>query len=288
MAALAAAIGSFVLFHATLLPGLDFGDTASLQVVAGLPNISTRDGYPLYFAIAALVLRLVSGEPAHALNLTSAIESALACGVLSLVAAELSGSAIAGLASALLFAASYTLWSQSVVAEVYGLHLLCVSLTLWLLLQWEARPSLTRLGLFFAVYAIGFGNHLSMILLAPAYTLFLLSTARGGWRSMFKPHIIALAVACAAAGALQYAWNVRALWYATYPPQSVLDAIKTAWFDITKADWRETMVMNVPRGMLKDHASMSFGRFFGQILCRSHDGVIKSSRYASRRGRYAR
>ena len=73
---------------------------------------------------------------------------------------------------------------------------------------------------------------------------------------MFKPHIIALAVACAAAGALQYAWNVRSLWYATYPPQSVLDAIKTAWFDITKSDWRETMVMNVPRGMLKDHASM--------------------------------
>jgi hypothetical protein len=256
VAALAAAIGALVLFHATLLPGLDFGDTASLQVMAGLPDISTRDGYPLYFAIAALVLGLVGGEPAHALNLTSAIESALACGVLSLVAAELSGSAIAGLAGALLFAASYTLWSQSVVAEVYGLHMLCVSLTLWLLLRWEARPTLTRLGVFFAVYAMSFGNHLSMILLAPAYTLFLLSTAPGGWRSMFKPRIIALAAACAAAGALQYAWNVRSLWYATHPPSSVLDAIQTAWFDITKSDWRETMVMNVPRGMLKDHASM--------------------------------
>jgi hypothetical protein len=256
VAALAAAIGAFVLFRATLLPGLDFGDTASLQVVAGLPNISTRDGYPLYFAIAALVVRVADGEPAHALNLTSAIESALACGVLSLVAAELSGSAVAGLASALLFAASYTLWSQSVVAEVYGLHLLCVGLTLWLLLRWEARPSLTRLGVFFAAYALGFGNHLAMILLAPAYTVFLLTSAPDGWRSMFTPRVIALAAVCAAAGALQYTWNLRSLWYAAYPPHSILDAIAAGWFDITKADWRETMVMNVPRELLKDHAAM--------------------------------
>src|SRR5207247_914317 len=154
-----------------------------------MPDLSTRDGYPLYFAIAALVLRLAGGEPAHALNLTSAIESALACGVLSLVAAELSGSAIAGLASALLFAASYTMWSQSVIAEVYGLHALSVALTLWLVFWWEARPSLTRLGVFFAVYALGFGHHLSMILLAPAYAFFFLSTAPDGGRSMIRPPV---------------------------------------------------------------------------------------------------
>jgi hypothetical protein len=35
-----------------------------------------------------------------------------------------------------------------------------------------------------------------------------------------------------------------------------VDALGTAWFDITKSDWRETMVMQVPRGMAGDHASM--------------------------------
>ena len=47
--------------------------------------------------------------------------------------------------------------------------------------------------MFFAVYALGFGNHLSMILLAPAFTLFLLMAAPGGWRSMVTPRVSALA-----------------------------------------------------------------------------------------------
>ncbi len=97
------------------------------------------------------------------------------------------------MASALLFAVSYTFWSQSVIAEVYGLHMLCVSLTLWLLLRWAARPTLPRLGVFFAVYALGFGNHLSMILLLPAFTMFLLVSAPDGWRSMVRPRVVALA-----------------------------------------------------------------------------------------------
>lgn len=256
VAALVAAIAAFILFRSTLLPGLDFGDTASLQVVVGSPIISTRDGYPLFFALAALVFRLAGGDPAHALNLTSALESAAACGVLSLVAAELAGSALAGMAAALLFAASYTLWSQAVIGEVYGLHLLCVTLTMWLLLWWEKRPALARLVLFFAVYALAFGNHLSMILLTPAYAAFILMSAPGGWRSMFRPRVILLATFCAAAGALQYAWNLRTLWYAVYPPHGLVDAIGAAWFDITKADWRETMVMNVPRELLGNHARM--------------------------------
>ena len=97
---------AFLLYYATLLPGLDFGDTASLQIVAGSPIVSLRDAYPLYFAIARVMLPVLGGEPAHALNVTTALESAAACGALTLLAAELSGSILAGMASALLFAVS--------------------------------------------------------------------------------------------------------------------------------------------------------------------------------------
>jgi hypothetical protein len=134
--------------------------------------------------------------------------------------------------------------------------MLLVSLTLWLLLRWEARPTMARLAAVLAVFALGFGNHLSMILLAPGIALFLLVSAPDGWRALFKPRIVALAIAIAAAGALQYAWNLRTLWFAASPPASLAGAITAAWFDITKADWRETMVMNVPRSMLTDHAAM--------------------------------
>jgi hypothetical protein len=168
----------------------------------------------------------------------------------------LSGSTAAAVGAALLVAVSYTFWSQAIIAEVYSLHIALVALTLLLLLRWARAPSSARLFAFFAVYALGFGNHLSMILLLPGYTIFLLLAAPRGWRSMFTPRNIAMAAACAAAGALQYAWNVRTLWLLPGPPHGVVDALQRFWFDVTKSDWRDTMVMNVPRSRLGDHLAM--------------------------------
>ena len=255
-AALAVAALAFAIYHATLLPSFDFGDTGSFQATVGSPLITPRDGYPLYFALGNLLLWITRTEPAHALNLASAIEGALACGVIVLVGAELAGALLPAIGAALLFAASYTFWSQAIIAEVYALHMLFVAATLLLLLRWERRPTLSRLAAFFAVYALGFGNHLSMILLAPGYTMFLLAAAPRGWRSMLAPRVVALALAIAGAGALQYVWNFRALWASPSPPHGLVDALQTFWFDVTKSDWRETLVMQVPRSMLGDHGLM--------------------------------
>jgi hypothetical protein len=241
-----------------MLPGFDFGDTGSFQTTVGSPLITPRDGYPLYFAFGQVFVWATRAEPAHALNLASAVTAAVACGLVVLVAVELSGSMAAAVGAALLFAASYTFWSQAVIAEVYALHIALVALTLLLLLRWEQRPTLRRLAIFFAVYALAFGNHLSMILLAPAFTVFLLLAAPRGWRSIVTPRVVALALACAFAGASQYAWNLRTLWLlaGSDPPDGAIDALERFWFDVTKSDWRDTMVMNVPRSMLSDHAAM--------------------------------
>jgi len=256
LAALSVGFAAFALYDSTLLPGFDFGDTGHLQTAVGSPVITPRAGYPLYFAIGNLFVRITALEPARALNLASAVEAAVACALLVLVGAELSGSVFAGAAGALLLAASYTFWSQAIIAEVYALHLLFVAWTLLLLLRWAARPTLGRLALFFAVYALGFGNHLSMVLLAPAFSVFPLMTAPGGWRSMIDRRVIVLAVACACAGALQYAPTIHTLWLMPEPPASLVEGLQHFWFDVTKSDWRDTMVMNVPRAMLGDHLAM--------------------------------
>ncbi len=134
--ALVVALVAFALYHSTLLPDFDLGDTGSFQATVGSPTITPRDGYPLYFAIGDVFLRLTHSRPARALNLSSAVMGAAACGVLVLVATELSASPLAGVAAGLLFAASYTFWSQAVIAEVYALHALLLGLTLLLLLRW--------------------------------------------------------------------------------------------------------------------------------------------------------
>jgi len=252
------ALAAFLLYRATMLPGFDFGDTGSFQTLLGSPVITPRNGYPLYFAIGQLVLWITRVEPAHAANLLSVATAAIACGLIVPVAARLSGSIAAAVAAALLFAVSYTFWSQAVIAEVYGLHIALVTLTLLLILRWADQPTLPRLALFFAVYAVAFGNHLSMILLAPAYALFLVLESPGGWRAIVAPRTVIIALVCALAGASQYWWNVRSLWLlpGVDPPAGALDAMRQFWFDVTKSDWRDTMVMNVPQSMVRDHAAM--------------------------------
>ena len=255
-AAIVVAGVAFALYRATLLPGFDFGDTGFLQATVGELDLTPRNGYPLYFAIGNLFLWTTRAEPAYALNLASAVEGAVACGLIVLVAAELSASVLAAIGAGLLFAVSYTFWSQSIIAEVYSLHMLFVALTLLLLLQWTNRPTDGRLVLFFAAYALGFGNHLSMILLLPGYTLFLVLAAPQGWRSMRRPRIVALALAIAVIGSLQYLWNLRGLWLWPNAPPSLADALQTFWFDVTKTDWRETMVMHVPESMVRERLAM--------------------------------
>lgn len=255
-AAILVGAAAFALYYATLLPGVDFGDTGSFQTTVGSPILTPRVGYPLYFAIGGAFLRLSGLEPARALNLVTAIEAAIASGLFVAVAAQLTGSVAAAIAGAALFAVSYTFWSQAVIAEVYALHLALMLGSLLLALNWQHRPTRLRLAAFFACYAIAFGNHLSTVLLLPSFTVFLLIAAPGGWRTMFTPPILLLALAIAAAGAAQYLWNLSALWFELDPPASFVGALRTFWFDVTKSDWRDTMVMEVPQSLLRDHAAM--------------------------------
>jgi hypothetical protein len=245
---------AFALYYTTLLPGQDLGDTASFQTISGEPVVTPRQGYPLYLRVTGWFVHALPSEPARATNLASATEAAVAVGLLVLVGAEVGGTLLCGVAAAAFLAGSYTFWSQAIIAEVYALHLLMVGATLLALLAWLRRPTLLRLSVFFALYAAGFGNHLSMVLLLPAYTVFLLA-APGGPRAMLRPRVVLLAVAIASACALQYWWNFKFLLAEPdHPPLAEL--LSTFWFDVTKTDWRATMVYGIPWSLLADRWAM--------------------------------
>jgi hypothetical protein len=235
---------AFSLYYSTLLPGQDLGDTAAFQAAAGRHDLTPREGYPLYFAVVNRFVNNLSMEPARAASLASATVGALAIGLTVLAGAELAGSLIAGLVAGLLFAGSYTFWSQAVIAEVYTLHVLCATASLLALLWWQRRPSLPRLSLFFAVVALGFGNHLSMVLLLPGFAVFLLAASPGGPLQMLRPRIVVLAAAIAALFALQYAWSFASMLAQPDHP-GLADLFRNFWFDVTKSDWRSTMVDGV-------------------------------------------
>src|SRR5215813_11676241 len=203
---------AFWAYTRTLLPGVDLGDTGGFQAAVLWPEVSARQAYPLYYDLAAPFVRAVSiGNPARGLNLFSAIFGAAASGLLTYLCALMIESLAAGIAAGLLFAFSYTFWSQAIIAEVYTLHLTLVLVSCLALHAYAQQPSRLRLAIFFGVYALAFGNHLSMILLLVPFGIFLLQVTPDR-RTLFAPSTIALAVIIAATGALQYWPNLVSTW----------------------------------------------------------------------------
>ena len=238
LAAASLAAVAFLCYYATLLPGLDLGDSASFQTGVGFLTISPRQAYPLYYALGNIFTWLHPGEPARAANLASAVYAAIAVGLAAWLAARLSESVWAGVGAGMFLAFSYTFWSQAVTAEVYTLHLMVVGACGLALLAWDKQPGVGRLALFYVGYALGFGNHLSMVLLLPAFTVFLLMRRRRGTGDPLHPRMMLMAVLIAVVGALQYAWNFRGLWADLEPPATMAEALSKFWFDVTKEDWR--------------------------------------------------
>ncbi len=249
------AVVAFLCYYATLLPGLDFGDSASFQTGVSSLTLTPRQAYPLYYGLGHLFVLFHPGEPARALNLASAVYGAMAVGLATWLGARLAQSLFAGAAAGLFLAFSYTFWSQAVTAEVYTLHLLLVGASMLALLAWGDEPTAGRLAWFYAIYALGFGNHLSMVLLLPGFAIFLLMHRRGPTDPL-SVRMIAMAIVIALLGVLQYAWNFRGLWADLEPPSSLAEGLGKFWFDVTKADWRETLVMNVSETGLQSRPAM--------------------------------
>jgi len=256
VAACVVATIAFWAYTRTLLPGVDLGDTGGFQAGVLWREPTARRAYPLYFALATPFTQALSAaNPARGLNLFSAVCAGVATGLLTLLVGRLTRFTLAGVVAGLLLAFSHTFWTQAVIAEVYSLHLSLVAMCLIALYVWSLRPSTIRLAIFFAVYALAFGNHLSTILLLVPCTVFLFHVHPSP-RELLRPSIIVLALVIAAAGAMQYAQSFAWLWRSIETPPAWTDRIAAFWLDATKSDWRADMVLGVHPSQLRDRLSM--------------------------------
>lgn len=247
---------AFWAYSRTLLPGVDLGDTGGFQASAVWRESTGRESYPLYFTLAHWFVGLASAEnPARGLNLFSAVSGAAAVGLLCAATARITRSLAGGAVAGLMLAFSYTFWTQAIIAEVYTLHLALTAACLLALLAFERHPSRTRLAVFFAVYALSFGNHYSMILWLVPFAIFLIQ-AHPRPRELFRPPTIAMAVAMVIAGVALYASDFVSAWTALAAPDAWSDRLGTIWFDLTKADWRDTMIGGVDASQASERVAM--------------------------------
>ena len=206
-----------LIYRVTLLPGVGFnGDTAKFQFVGKILGTPHPTGYPTYIFLNHLFVSLFPlGSVAFRANLLSALFSLGAAYVLYRILEELGVGKATAAAAVLAFSLGKTVWTQSLIAEVYTLNLLFIALTVCLFLLWSLRRRELYFYLGCAVYAFSFGNHMTTITLFPALVYLVLAVNP---RVFFSGRKIAFVLACIAASSLQYGYI---LWRSAIPEQSL-------------------------------------------------------------------
>jgi hypothetical protein len=169
------AFGALMAVYApTLLPHVGWsGDTAKFQFIGRVLGTPHHTGYPAYVLLNAAFVRLAAvGSLAWRANLLSALCVAAAGAVLVRVLGLLGVRPLVAVAGAVALGLTLPLWTQAVVAEVYGLQLLLGLLTLLFLLRWRDERRTGFLVAAAATIGVSLGNHLMTLLLVPGALVF--------------------------------------------------------------------------------------------------------------------
>jgi hypothetical protein len=173
-----------VLYAGTLAPTvLPYGapdtlDSPMLQAEVSVLGIGHPTGYPTYMMLTHLYTYLPIGDPAHSINLASAIYGVAAVLVVYLAGLRLCRRVVAAAAGATAFGLSGAFWGQAVISEVYTLEALLVALVILALLVWRDTRAERYLLLSAFLVGLSLTHHLTSVLLVPAAPAFMFLTDR--------------------------------------------------------------------------------------------------------------
>jgi hypothetical protein len=252
----------FSLYLKTLLPGLgNTGDTAKWQFMGKILGIPHATGYPLYILLNKLFIQIPLRSVAYRVNLMSAVFSVLTLFFLYNLLKAISKSRTASFFSTLLFAFSMTYWSQSIVAEVYTLNSLFLSIVFLALIQWHKTRKEDYFYLFLFFYALSFGNHLTTIALLPAFLVFIMAV---DLKIFIRPRAIAAALASIAVLAGLYSYFfIRTFQRAAYLEHEIRN-FKGLIALITGKQFQSKMFGFSLQEILSERIPGFFGQFFDE------------------------
>ncbi|MBN1893537.1 DUF2723 domain-containing protein [bacterium] len=212
-----------LVYWTTLAPGVVQIDSGELSAVQCLAGIAHPTGYPLFTMLGHAFLKLPLGlRPVFQLNVLAMIEC-----ILSLVLFAWSASLIfkrppaaksasrkkhktvlpenadalteplftpsAILCGILFLAFSRTFWNQATSTEVYSLHILILSLLFLALSASDKlrRPEMRYWLMTAAVFALGFGNHMTILLALPGIAWFYFASFGFGRKAWIRLAVLA-------------------------------------------------------------------------------------------------
>jgi len=112
-------------YSATLAPDITLWDAGEFQAATASLGIPHPPGTPLYILLAATWAKLLGPVSfSVALNLLSAVATALACGLLGGLITRWTGDRLAGIASGISAGSMLAVWQNATETEVYAISLL--------------------------------------------------------------------------------------------------------------------------------------------------------------------
>ena len=195
------ALVTLAFFIVTLRP--DVGgteDSPKFQFVGRVLGTSHSPGYPFYAMATWAFGWLPVGNLAYRINLFSAVCGALSCVCIFLTARRLGVTQWLSIAAALAAATSYPVWSNSVTAEVYTLAAVLSGFAVYWVIAFAQTGAVWRLYAACAMWACGFGNHLTIVGILPAALVYGVVKDR----SVLRPRVAITAAIIGLIGVAQY------------------------------------------------------------------------------------
>ena len=177
---------ALVLFGATAAPGVLWGDSAKLTLMAlDVELLPQPGGHPTYVLLAALWVRLWPSDPAYALNMFSVISAAIAVALLYRSLRFSIGTAGAAFAAVTL-ACSHLFWNSATLAESYAPAAAILAGLLALSVGYFDDPRPWRLWLAALLLGLGAGINSIVIIALPALAIPLIHR----WRQTGLRHVL--------------------------------------------------------------------------------------------------
>jgi hypothetical protein len=256
---LAAACGglALALYVRTLVPYLLPLDSGEFQVLVHQLGLAHTTGYSTYLLLGHLFERSVPwGDAAYRTNLFSAVMGAVTIALTYLAAVLLAGRRLAAVVGALCLAASFTFWSQAIIAEVYTTGAGFSAAALVCVLLWYRGHQRWPVFVAGTLGGAGLGAHSSVGLLGIVVAVFLLLNWKQ-WREWMLPGAAGLAAGLAlyAGGMLLVDANQAPanVFNAGYGPSrsnwglsaaAVADPLARTWFVASAGQWKSALFNN--------------------------------------------
>ena len=276
-----AGVLALALYARTLAPGVLPWDSGEFQILAYQVGIAHNTGYPVYILLAKLFITLVPvGSIAYRVNLFSAFMGALTIAGVYLSAKLLSKSTWAALVGALALTVSYTLWSQSVIAEVYSPGAAFLAVVWLLVLVWYKTGNKRALFAAGVCGGLGLGVHGNLSIVAPAIGVFLLLNWKR-WKELWRPALLGALLGAVLYLIAFFMVDLHAppanIFNAGYGParsawglseSDVQSPFKRIWFNLSAVQWRGSIFSN-PKSDTPKNASKyihGLGREFSSLI----------------------